>query len=256
MKKFGFAFFFCLLVFVSRAHAGAEAESNAGPSTTPTPGPVPLDVFKLESGYVFGSDLNHGGSFGKQDELQTNFEYGHRIQLTGNYYLRLGIAYERFDFGSTSAPVPNHLQAMAGVVGVEYMHGSDVGAFLQLRPGFYFENQIGISSFDVPIALGVIFVVKEKKLYIFGGAYVAFLRGEFPALPLAGVIWIASNDVRLMGIVPDPRLIYSPTNKLDLWVGGELVGDPLSEPIATTTFSRENSAARRWISPTIARAWV
>ena len=72
---------------------------------------------------------------------------------------------------------------MAGVVGVEYMHGSDVGAFLQLRPGFYFENQIGISSFDVPITLGAIFVVKERKLYIFGGAYVAFLRGEFPGPP-------------------------------------------------------------------------
>ncbi len=224
MKKFGFAFFFCLLVCVSRARAGAEAESNAGPSTAPTPGPVPLDVFKLESAYVFGSDLNHGGSFGKQDELQTNFEYGHRIQLAGNYYLRLGIAYERFDFGSTSAPVPNHLQAMAGVVGVEYMHGSDVGAFLQLRPGFYFENQIGISSFDVPIALGVIFTVQEKKLYLFAGTYVSFLRGHFPALPLAGVIWIVSNHVRLMGIVPDPRLIYSPTDKLDLWVGGEFVG--------------------------------
>ena len=225
MKRFCFTFFCAVLFALSHVRAGVEAENNAVPITTPTPGPVPLDVFQLESSYVFGSDLNHGGSFGKQDELQTDFEYGHRIQLMGNYYLRLGIAYERFDFGSTGAPVPNHLQSMAGVVGVEYMHGSDVGAFLQLRPGFYFENQIGISSFDVPIALGAIFVVKERKLYIFGGAYVAFLRGEFPALPLAGVIWIASSDVRLMAILPNPKLIYSPTNKLDLWVGGELVGN-------------------------------
>ncbi len=224
MKRFCFTFFCAILFTLPHARAGVEAESNAVPITTPTPGPVPLDVFKLESSYVFGSDLNHGGSFGKQDEIQTEFEYGHRIQLTGNYYLRLGVAYERFDFGGTSAPVPNHLQSMAGVVGVEYMHGSDVGAFLQLRPGFYFENQIGISSFDVPIALGAIFVVQEKKLYLFGGAYVSFLRGEFPVLPLAGVIWIVSDHVRLMGIVPDPRLIYSPTDKLDLWVGGEFVG--------------------------------
>ena len=225
MKRFCSAFFCCVLLAVSHAHGGVEAASDAVPSAATTPGPVPLDVFKLESGYVFGSDLNHGGSFGKQDELQTNFEYGHRIQLTGNYYLRLGVAYERYDFGSTSAPVPDHLQAMAGVVGVEYMHGSDVGAFLQLRPGFYFENQIGISSFDVPFTLGLIFTVQEKKLYLFAGTYVSFLRGHFPALPLAGVIWIVSDHVRLMGVVPDPRLVYSPTDKLDLWVGGEFVGN-------------------------------
>jgi opacity protein-like surface antigen len=224
MKRFCFAFVCCVLLAVSHAQGGAEAENNAVPSAGTTPGPVPLDVFKSESDYVFGSDLNHGGSFGKQDELQTEFEYGHRIRLTGNYYLRLGLAYERFDFGSTSAPVPNHLQAIVGVVGAEYMHGSDVGAFFQLRPGFYFENQIGISSFDVPITLGAIFVVQDKKLYLFGGTYVSFLRGEFPVLPLAGVIWILSDHVRLMGIVPDPRLIYSPNDKLDLWVGGEFVG--------------------------------
>ena len=27
-----------------------------------------------------------------------------------------------------------------------------------------------------------------------------------------------------MGILPEPRLIYSPSKKLELWVGGELIG--------------------------------
>jgi hypothetical protein len=39
-----------------------------------------------------------------------------------------------------------------------------------------------------------------------------------------GVIWIQSEHLRLMALAPEPKLIYSPTKKLDLWIGGELVG--------------------------------
>jgi hypothetical protein len=217
--------FFCLFPAARPAWAGTEANDKAvvatNQSTTET---VPLDLFKIESAYVFESDLNHGGSFGKQGMIQNEIEYGHRIQLRGNWYAQLGFSYDRYDFGSTSAPVPNHLQSIAAVVGIDYMHGADVGAFLQLRPGFYFQNDIGISSFDIPITAGRIFVVEDKKFYIFLGAYAAFLRSGFPVLPLAGVIWIPNDQLRLMGLLPEPKLIYSPMKKLDLWVGGELVG--------------------------------
>jgi len=212
------------LFFISSAKAGTEEDSKAVAQTQTSNEAVPLDLFKLEAGYVFESDLNHGGSFGKQDEIQLELEYGRRMQLTGNYYLHLGVSYERYDFESTSAPVPNHLQSIAGVVGVDFMHGDDVGAFLQVRPGFYFQNDIGISSFDVPITVGRIFVVQEDKFYILAGAYASFLRGDFPVLPLVGVIWIPSRQLRLMALIPEPKLIYSPIKRLDLWVGGEFVG--------------------------------
>ena len=206
-------------------HAGTEVDEKAiVASNQTTTEPVPLDLFTWQQAYVFESDLNHGGSLGKQDEIQSEFEYGHRIQLHDNIYLHLGISYDRYDFGSTKAPVPNHLQALAGVVGIDIMHGKDVGAFIEFRPGFYTENDFGISSFDVPIALGTIFVVKPDKLYLFAGAYAAFLQGGYPIYPLGGVIWILNDKVRLMGVMPDPKLIYSATDKLDLWLGGQLVG--------------------------------
>ncbi|MEO8440548.1 MAG: hypothetical protein ABI540_10055 [Spartobacteria bacterium] len=215
----------CALLGANRAAAGTGPESKTAVVTPQkTLEPTPLDIFSYEEGYVFESDLNHGGSFGKQDELQTEFEYGHRFLLTGKLYLHLGLAYDRYDFGSTSAPVPNHLQSMAGVVGLDYMHGKDVGAFIQFRPGFYTQSDIGISSFDVPITLGRIFVVSEDKFYIFLGAYASFLRGGFPVLPLAGVIWIPCENWRVMGVLPDPKVIYSVNKRLDLWAGGEVVG--------------------------------
>jgi hypothetical protein len=214
--------FLCLLPLAS----GGPVETTATNTTAASSSDdyVPLDIFNIDSGYVFESDLNHGGSRGKQDEIQNQIEYGHRIHLTGDYYVHLGLSYDRFDFGSTDSPVPNHLQAIAGVFGIDVMKGSDVGAFISFRPGFYTQNDIGINSFDVPISLGRIFIVKDKELYIFLGAYASFLRGGFPVWPLGGLIWIPSKKVRLMGTLPDPKLIYSVNDKLDLYLGGELVG--------------------------------
>jgi hypothetical protein len=223
MKRFFLPFL--ALAFTASAFAGTETDNKTAVTTaaaqTET---VPLNIFKLESSYDFESDLNHGGSFGKQDLIENEFEFGHRIHLSGDAYVHLGLSYDRYDFGSTSAPVPNHLQALAGVVGIDVMHGSDVGAFLQVRPGFYTQNNFDISSFDIPITLGRIFVLQPDKLYVFLGAYASFLRGGYPVLPLAGVIWIPCDSFRILGVLPEPRMVYSPTKNLDLYVGGEISG--------------------------------
>ncbi len=226
MKKIlRFLVCFSAVLVVRSSSAGTEVEAKtAVASTITTEEAVPLDLLKIESGYVFESDLNHGGSFGKQALIQNEFEYGHRFLLQGNYYARVGFAYDRYDFGSTGAPVPNHLQSAAAVLGVDYMRGKDVGAFLQVRPGFYFQNDIGISSFDAPITLGRIFILQEDRLYLFVGAYASFLRGGFPVLPLAGLVWIPNDHFRVNAVLPEPKVIYSPNKRLNLWLGGELVG--------------------------------
>lgn len=225
MKKLVHLVPLLLLTLAAPAWAGSDDASKAVvASTAAQPGEVPLDIFTMESSYVFESDLNHGGSFGKQDEIQNEFEYGHRFKIAGTAYAHIGVAYDRFDFGSTNAPVPNHLQDLAGVVGIDFMHDTDVGAFIQVRPGFYTQNDFDISSFDVPITLGRIFVAEKDKLYFFLGVNASFLRGGYPVIPLAGVIWIPSDQIRIMGVLPEPRLIYSPTKNLDLYLGGEVTG--------------------------------
>jgi len=188
------------------------------------PETVSRDLIEIESSYVLGSDLHRSGSFGDQDAIQNSFSYAHRILLSGHLYLHIGIDYERFDFSKTAAPVPTQLQSAAVVIGVDYMHGNDVGAFLQVKPGFYTENHFDSASFDAPITLGRIFVLQTDHLYLFTGLNASFLRGRFPVIPIAGLIWLPNDKWKVLGMLPEPRVIYSPNDKWDFWAGGELTG--------------------------------
>ena len=185
---------------------------------------TPLDLFKVEGSYVFESELENDGNFGDQDASEFEIEYSHRFHLTGRFYLRAGVNYNRFDFGSTDAPVPNHLQSLAAVVSLEYMVGADRGAFLEVRPGFYGVDEFRHETFDIPITLARAFVLKPEKIFLIVGANVAFLRGEFPVLPVVGLIWNFSDQWQLYAVVPEPRLIYRPNKKFEVFAGGQLTG--------------------------------
>jgi hypothetical protein len=218
--------FRCLLL-VCFATARAWALSIRGEVESITeekPEAVSRDLIEIESSYVLGSDLHRGGSLGEQDAIQNSFSYAHRFLLNGNLYLHLGIDYNRFDFSGGIAPVPDHLQSVAAVFGVDYMHNNDVGAFLQVKPGFYTEDSFDSASFDAPITFGRIFVLQADRLYLFTGLNASFLRGRFPVIPLAGLIWMPNDKWKLLGILPEPRVIYSPNDKWDFWMGGELMG--------------------------------
>jgi hypothetical protein len=203
---------------------GASIKEQVQSIAEEKPETVLRDLIEIESSYVFESDLHGHGLSGDQYSVTNSFSYGHRFLLKGHLYLHLGISYDRFDFGSTAVPVPEHLQSVAGTIAIEFMHDNDIGAFIQVKPGIYTENEFDSASFDAPITLGRIFVLQPDKLYLFAGANAAFLRGQFPVIPLAGVIWVPQEKWRLMGILPEPRLIYSPNDKLDLWLGGQLTG--------------------------------
>ena len=186
---------------------------------------VPIDYVETESAYVFGSDFtNSRHDFGSQDSWQNEFEYAHRFLISGNWYLRTGVSYDRFDFSRTDAPLPIHLQSGALVLGVDYMHGKDVGAFIQFRPGIYTEEHINMDGFDCPITLGRFWVLKQDQLYFLTAVRGSFLSSQFPVVPLVGIVWVPNKQWRLMAVPPEPRLIYSVNKQLDVWVGGEIAG--------------------------------
>lgn len=183
-----------------------------------------IDIFTADASYVFESEIHNHGGFGDADAFEFDVEYSHRFHIRGPVYFRAGFNYNRFEFGETFAPLPDHLQSFSALIGLEYIVGNDVGAFLQFRPGFYTEDDIGISSFDVPITAGRVFVLQPEKLFFFVGANAAFLRGQYPVLPLVGLVWRPNKQWTVNAVVPEPRVIYSPNKNIGFWVGGQLAG--------------------------------
>ncbi len=228
--------------FVVAARAGSVETRFTADSETERPA---LDLFSFDSSYVFESQISRRNiDFGEQDAFQLSAEYSHRFLLTGRIYLRLGVAYNRFEFGQTFAPVPDQLQSLAGIVGLDYMVGKDLGAFLQLRPGFYTDRTFDGDSFDVPITLGRLWILQDKRLYLLTGVNYAFLRGQYPVLPLVGLIWYPSDQWSVFAILPEPRITYKPNSNLGLWVGGQLTGGSFRTEASTTILPRRLSNAQ------------
>ncbi len=242
MKKLSLFLFAAALSFsVTAARAGSVDTHFAADRETEK---TPLDLFNLEASYVFESELSDGFNYGDQSASELEIEYSHRFHLSGHFYLRAGINYNRFDFGSTGAPVPNQLQSLAAVVSLEYMVGADRGAFLEIRPGFYGEQDLRDEAFDIPITLARAWVLRPEKLFLITGVNVAFLRGEFPVLPVVGLVWNISSQWELYAVVPEPRLIYRPNKKFDLFVGGQLTGGSFRTERDDTIVPRKLSNAQ------------
>jgi hypothetical protein len=213
----GIAFGFSL-----RALAGVESHYFANPAETKTP----TDLFSIEGGYVFKSQLQNddGTDLGKQDAFELEVEYSHRFHINGHWYFRAGINYNRFDFGETAAPLPDHLQSIGALLSIEYCMDGERGAFLEVRPGLYGNGDLDGASFDILITLGRAWVLKPNKIFLFTGVTASFLRVQYPVLPLVGLVWRFDEHWLLYGVVPEPRLIYMPNKRLDLWIGGQITG--------------------------------
>ena len=96
--------------------AFGAASAVAGPANVilqPSPAPADEnshDIFSYETTYTFSSDFKES-KLGDGDSLYDDFSYDHRFLITGKWYLRLGLEYERYDFNGTDNGLPDHLQA-------------------------------------------------------------------------------------------------------------------------------------------------
>jgi hypothetical protein len=220
------------LATLSLPTARAGEAMNDGKKTVvePTTTAVPLTLFRLRSSYVFESDFDNSNDTAG-DAWSNTFEFGQRFPLDlgwpqnpdGRWFLRLGADYTRFDFDhSGTAPLPATLQSIAGVIALEYIQAGEVGILLETAPGVYFENDVNSGTFDSPTKLAAAFPLTTNFYLVAGGTY-SGLR-SYPFLPVIGAFWRINDRWTLRAIVPEPRLIYRATDRLALWVGGEIAG--------------------------------
>jgi hypothetical protein len=203
---------------VTSAFAGS-ATFEAQPSPPPKD-ENSHDLLSYETTYTFDSDFKES-KLGHGDSLYNDFSYDHRFLITGKWYLRLGVEYERYDFGGTDNGLPNHLQAVSGHLAFEYVVKDFPGVGIELDPGVYFQNNANWNAFDVPGKAFVSFPLKKDKVF----AVVGIGWGQFqdpPVAPGGGIIWLINDKLRLQGVFPKPALVYQPNDDWDLRLLGEL----------------------------------
>ena len=187
-------------------------------------------IARFTTSYVFESDFERGDD-ASGDVWSKDFELGYRIPIEigwprngdGSWYLRLGGRYVHHDFNNDGGlPLPDSLQSVAGVIGLEYLIEGRRAILFDVQPGVYFEHDINDGAFDAPVRLAVPIPINDSFAFIVGAAY-SRLR-SYPLLPLVGFNWKINDRWTVAAIPPDPRIIYSASKNLHVWFGGELTG--------------------------------
>src|SRR5881396_2268439 len=205
----------------------AGVSAIAGPPTYEAqPSPTPADenhreLFDYELDYTGGSSFyDDHGKFGHGDSLYNDFSYAHRFLITGKWYFRAGVEYERFDFGGTDNGLPDHLQTVHALLALEYVVHDHAGAGIEIDPGPYFQNNVS-GSFDIPAKAFVTFPLKKDKIFAVIG--VGFAINQSPIVaPGGGIIWLFTDHFRLEGVFPKPALVYNPNDDWEFRIFGNL----------------------------------
>ena len=196
-----------------------------GPATF---GPQPLliadenshNLLYWETTYTFDSDFKES-KLGHGSSLYDDFSYDHRFLITGKWYFRAGVEYERYDFGGTDNGLPDHLQAASTHLALEYVVKDFAGASIEIDPGVYFQDNATWDAVDIPGKAYVTFTLKKDTIF----AVVAVGWGLYqkPAVaPGGGIIWLFNEKLRLQAVFPRPALIYQPNDDWEFRVTGEL----------------------------------
>jgi len=209
-----------LLIAVGAASAVAgPANLELQPSST-SADENSRDLFNYETTYTFDSDFKES-KLGDGDSLYNDFSYDHRFLITGKWYFRAGVEYERYDFGGTDNGLPDHLQAASAHLALEYVVKNFPDISIELDPGVYFQNNVSWDAFDIPGKAYVTFPLKKDKIFALVGLGWGIYQDP-PVAPGGGIIWLITDKLRLQGVFPKPALIYQPNDDWDLRIMGEL----------------------------------
>src|SRR5215470_9742083 len=151
-----------LLTFGVVSAAAGPADVILQPSPTPAD-ETHRNLFSYETTYTFDSDFKES-KLGDGSSLYDDFSYDHRFLISGKVFFRLGVEYERYDFGGTNNGLPDHLQGLYGHVAVEYVVKDYPGAAIELEPGVYFQDHIRGNTSHVPRSGFFCFSLRKDKV--------------------------------------------------------------------------------------------
>jgi hypothetical protein len=212
-----------LLCFGKMALAGGNAIIRPSPAPSAENSGASWS-FDLNSTYTFGSRIEKAANLGSQAEYRYELQALRNFRISGDYYLQLGLDYERFDFSRSNAIFPYSFTSLSGEVLFSYWSGDDFYPVIQLEPGIYYtRDHVTGNSFDVPVRITPGFKLTESLYIILGCSIDPFANPI--VFPIGGINWKINDQLNLRALFPRPRFSYTPNKQLEIYIGAELVGD-------------------------------
>jgi uncharacterized protein DUF6268 len=133
--------------------------------------------------------------------------------------LRLGAEWERFSFGFPDrTPLPNTLQSLAFVVGLDTQLSDSILIRVEAQPGIYGTNNMEGSDFNVPFLVGGTYIYNPNLQIVLGVG--VDVERKIPVLPGAGIRWKIARLWVINAVLPAPRLEFQAARNLTLYAGG------------------------------------
>lgn len=223
---------------VTNAFGGSEPVSSTTTAATAPDNVVPWE-FDLEYAHIGDGSVER--SFRKVDDFDENYGLARFIYRprTAVGYLRIGGAYERYEFGlpdlglvrrSPGAfgyvigrpQLPETLQSASAVIGLDTKFSDSLLFRIEAQPGLYGSNHLDGDSFNVPVIIGGTYLYNSNLQFIFGVSF--NYERKYPVFPGGGVRWRFAPQWVLNAAVPTPRLEFEATRNLTLYAGADLKG--------------------------------
>ena len=224
--NFRASFFAGLVSAALAASTFAGSEKNvAGETSAETSEPDKFSAeFDLEQAYIGGTDVQRSDRHvNGLDEYYSDvrFVYTPRIKFG---ILRLGAQWEGFSFGFPDGgqQLPNTLQAINSIVGLDTEFSDSILVRLEAQPGFYGTSfdRLNSDDFNIPFVLGGTYIYSPGLQFVLGlGINV---QQKYPVLPGGGVRWKFSPKWVLNAVLPTPRLEYELSRSLKFFAGADI----------------------------------
>jgi hypothetical protein len=169
--------------------------------------------------------------------------------------LRLGVEWQRFDFGvPDGAPLPDTLQSLNAVVGLDLQLLESWLVRIEATPGFYGTGSLRGNDFAIPFVIGGSYIASADLQWILGVS--VDLNRAIPVFPGVGVRWKFSDHWVLNAVMPRPRLEYEWSKSLTLYGGADLRGSTFRVDRNFGTAHGDARLNRAWVDLTEIRAGV
>jgi len=219
----------CLLAaFFPPCSFGGDGKAVLNPETSAAPAPEPTPEFRfsaeynIEETYIGGSDVARGrhdvNDFDESDTV-VSFVVTPRVSFG---ILRLGAGYERYSLGFDGAgwPLPNTMQAVNLVIGLDTQFSDSILFRIEAQPGLYGAgmDELDWDAANVPFVLGGTYILSPDLQLILGIG--VDVNRKYPVAPGGGIRWRISSQWVLNAVIPTPRLEFEATPQLTLHAGG------------------------------------